>query len=187
MSPTMVRRFVVPARLGTVIGSAFGAVFVLANSGTPLPSVVGWLLRFAGLAALLCVLWLQATHPPAAGHRIDGRRGFGAAFWLVVVAEVVVGELGLAVMHSADAPWQANVAWVATVVGAHFGVLAWTWQEAGLRVVAALLLVVGILGLLLASTATAVAWIPVVSGVSSGLVLLSGGLVASMTTQGPRS
>lgn len=184
MSSRTNQRFLVPARIGTIIGSAFGVVFVLVNSGAPLPSVASWALRLAGLACLVWILAPHATRSPSSGRPGRGNDSrFGAAFWLVVAAEVIVGELGLFEMHSAHAPWQANVAWVATVVGAHFGFLAWIWREPGLGIVAAFLTVLGVLGLVLAATATAVVWIPAISGVTSGLVLLSGGLLTSTASR----
>ncbi|WP_410574666.1 hypothetical protein [Amycolatopsis sp. cmx-4-61] len=158
--------------LGALIGAAFGTVFVLVNSGAPLPPVLGWVLRALAVVALGAVLFLGLR----AGGRptLDGRPVFGPGYRVVVLGEVVLLVAGFFVLSLLDAPVQANVAWIATVVGLHFAALASAWRTRSILVVGVVLTVLGVAGLALLGTAAA--WVPFVSGVLSGVTLLGGSL-----------
>ncbi|WP_410597641.1 hypothetical protein [Amycolatopsis sp. lyj-23] len=158
--------------LGALIGAAFGTVFVLVNSGDPLPPVLGWVLRALAVAALAAVLFLGLR----AGGRptLDGRPVFGPSYRVVVLGEVVLLVAGFFVLSLLDAPVQANVAWIATVVGLHFAALAWAWKARSILVVGVVLTALGVAGLVLLGSAAA--WVPFVSGVLSGVTLLGGSL-----------
>lgn len=158
--------------LGVLIGAAFGTVFVLVNSGPPLPAALGWVLRALAVLVLaaVVVLGLRAGGRPT----LEDRPVFGPGYRVIVVGEVVLLVAGFFVLSLLDAPVQANVAWIATVVGLHFAALAAAWKTRSILVVGAVLTVLGIAGLALLGSATA--WVPFVSGVLSGVTLLGGSL-----------
>lgn len=185
MSPFDLKRAGVTANPGVLIGAAFGAVFVVANSGAPVPAGAGGAIKGAGVVAVLAVLWAQArTRRASTGEVVAHRPGFGRAFWLVVAGEVVIGAAGLVGLRLAGAPQQVNVAWIAVVVGAHFVALAVVWRDIGISTVGAVMAMAGLAGLAMAAAGTADVWIPTISGVVSGFALLTGSLAASVSTRG---
>lgn len=159
--------------LGALIGAAFGTVFVLANSGDPLPAALAWALRGLAVLALAAVVLLGVR----AGGRptLDGRPMFGPSYRVIVIGEVVLLVAGFFVLNLLDAPMQANVAWIATVVGLHFVALASAWKTRSILAVGVVLTVLGVVGLALLGSA-ALPWVPFVSGVLSGVTLLGGSL-----------
>jgi hypothetical protein len=168
---------------GLLIGAMFGAVFVFVNTHDPLSGTAVLLLRVAaGLAAAgVLALWFTA----ARGQRATGGapRGamFGRGYLAVVAAEAVLLFGGLRVLAALGAPGQANVAWVALVVGVHFVALAPIWKSWDIAVPGAVLTLLGVAGLVLAPTSGA-AWVPFLSGVLSGIVLLAGTVTVSWRT-----
>ncbi|WP_290060661.1 hypothetical protein [Amycolatopsis solani] len=158
--------------LGALIGAAFGTVFVLVNSGSPLPAAIGWVLRALAVLALVAVVVLGFR----AGGRptLDGRPVFGPSYRVIVIGEVVLLVAGFFVLNLLEAPVEANVAWIATVVGLHFVALASAWKTRSILVVGVVLTVLGVVGLALLGGAPA--WVPFVSGVLSGVTLLGGSL-----------
>ena len=158
--------------LGALIGAAFGAVFVLVNSGPPLPAALGWVLRALAVLALaaVVVLGLRAGGRPT----LEGRPVFGPSYRVIVIGEVVLLVAGFFVLTLLEAPVEANVAWIATIVGLHFVALAWAWKTRSILVVGAVLTVLGVVGLALLGSAAE--WVPFVSGVLSGVTLLGGSL-----------
>ncbi|MBE1494958.1 hypothetical protein H4696_002058 [Amycolatopsis lexingtonensis] len=158
--------------LGALIGAAFGTVFVLVNSGDPLPAVIGWVLRALAVLALaaVVVLGLRAGGRPT----LEGRPVFGPSYRVIVIGEVVLLVAGFFVLTLLEAPVEANVAWIATIVGLHFVALASAWKTRSILVVGVVLTVLGVLGLALLGSVTD--WVPFVSGVLSGVTLLGGSL-----------
>jgi len=67
--------------LGALIGAAFGTVFVVVNSGDPLPAAAGWVLRALAVVALAAVVVLGVR----AGGRptLEGRPMFGPSYRVV--------------------------------------------------------------------------------------------------------
>jgi hypothetical protein len=159
--------------LGALIGAAFGTVFVLVNSGDPLPTVAGWILRGLAVVALAAVVVVGFR----AGGRptLDDRPMFGPSYRVIVIGEVVLLIAGFFVLSLLDAPVQANVAWIATIVGLHFVALASAWKTRSILVIGVVLTVLGVVGLALLGTA-ALSWVPFVSGTLSGVTLLGGSL-----------
>ena len=139
--------------VGLLIGGGFGLAFVLANAHSPLSAIVGLTFR------------LLAT-----------------ACFLVVIAEVVLLVVGLQVLRITGAPSEANVAWIALVVGLHFIAFAFVWREASIAVPGAIVLLLGVAGLALSAT-SANKWVPLLSGVCSGFVLLVGSLLGAVATR----
>lgn len=181
MSPPSPKHIPVTANPGVLVGAAFGVLFLVFNSGAPLPVAVGVAVKGVAAAAAVAVLWAQLSpHRPRAGDLVAQRSGLGRPFRLVVVAEVAIGAAGLAALRSGGAHWQANVAWIAAVVGVHFLALAIIWRDLGISVVGSVMAIVGVAGLAMAAAGIAVAWIPAVSGVTSGFTLVVGSLAASI-------
>lgn len=112
-----------------------------------------------------------------AGERptLADRPMFGPSYRVIVIGEVVLLIAGFFVLSLLDAPVQANVAWIATIVGLHFVALASAWKTRSILVVGAVLTVLGVVGLVLLGTA-ALPWVPFVSGTLSGVTLLAGSL-----------
>ena len=158
--------------VGSLVALAFGTVFVLVNSGDPLPSALGWVLRALAVLALAAVVVLGVR----AGGRptLEGRPMFGPSYRFIVLGEVVLLFAGFFVLRLLEAPVQANVAWIATVVGLHFVALASAWKTRSILVVGVVLTALGVVGLALLGTAAE--WVPFLSGVLSGVTLLGGSL-----------
>ncbi|MGP4098299.1 hypothetical protein [Nonomuraea sp. KM90] len=159
---------------GLLVGAIFGAVFVVVNAQSPLDAVTANILRAAACLAAVAVagMWVATVRRerPGAGER---RSMYGRGYLVVVAAEAILLFGGLRVLAAWGSPEQANVAWVALVVGVHFIALAPVWKDRGIAVPGVVLTLLGAGGLALASTA-AVAWVPLVSGVLSGVALLAG-------------
>lgn len=97
----------------------------------------------------------------------------------MVIVELVLLIVGLQAVRVAGAPTQANVAWIALVVGLHFIAFAFVWREASIAVPGAIVFLLGVAGLALSAT-SANEWVPLVSGVCSGFVLLVGSLLGAL-------
>ncbi|MCP2365390.1 hypothetical protein HD597_012410 [Nonomuraea thailandensis] len=170
---------------GLLVGAVFGAVFVLVNAHEPLNSAVATVLRIIAVlaAGFVLVLWFataraERTAPvPASAASGQGssrpKSMFTPGYLAVVAAEAVLLFGGIPVLAALGAPAQANVAWVAFVVGVHFLALAPIWKDRVIAVPGAVLALLGVAGFAMAWTSAA-DWTPFVSGVLSGLVLLAG-------------
>jgi hypothetical protein len=164
--------------IGLLVGAVFGMLFVAINAHEPLPAAVGAPLRVIAGIALAFVVFVYF----AAGKLIktgaapeEAPRGpmFGKGYLIVVAVEVVALFGGIQVLRLLEQPTEMTVAWIAFVVGAHFVALAPLWKAPSMLVPGLLPTVLGIAGLIMAATG-AVAWVPFVSGVLSGIVLLGG-------------
>lgn len=174
-------------RSGLLVGAGFGLAFVLANAGSPLTITVGLALRLlaGGLFAVVLASTFRATRLQA--EQVDTeptKAWYGRRFWWIVIGEVVLLIVGLQVLRITNAPTQANVAWIALVVGLHFIGFALVWKEPSIAVPGAFVMLLGVAGLTVAAT-SAKEWVPLLSGVASGFVLLAGCLGAAMVQSGP--
>ena len=160
---------------GLLVGAVFGAVFVVVNAQSPLNALTVNLLRVAAClaAASVVAMWFVAARRQHTGGGGTRPNMFGRGYLIVVAAEALLLFGGLRVLAAWGLPAQANVAWVAFVVGVHFIALAPIWKDRGIAVPGAALTLLGVAGLVLAPTG-AVAWVPLVSGVLSGVALLTG-------------
>ncbi|WP_203863164.1 hypothetical protein [Planobispora rosea] len=172
---------------GLLVGAVFGAVFVVVNAQSPLNTLTAGLLRVAACLAAASVLamWFLAVRwersagaaQPTATSTGAARPGtpgmYGRGYLIILVAEVVLLYGGLQVLAAWDRPVQANVAWIALVVGVHFIALAPVWKDWMIAVPGTILSLLGVAGLVMVSTG-ALDWVPFVSGVLSGVVLLVG-------------
>ncbi|MDT0326811.1 hypothetical protein [Nocardiopsis lambiniae] len=167
---------------GFFIGGGFGTAFVLANAGPPLPSAAGLILRLLAVGALVAViasaviLSRRGGDDPVPGTEAAPRFRFGPFYGIVVLLEVVLLLGGIQVLRALGAPMEANVAWIALVVGLHFLPLAWYWRMGQILGVAVYLSTLGAAGLVMAAAGFA-EWVPFVSGVLSGVGMLAGILV----------
>lgn len=169
--------------LGVYIGAGFGLAFVLANTGPPLAPAPALVLRVLAVAALVGIITLTvvlarrpATEGDTAGGDVPAFR-FGPFYGAVVAAEVVLVLGGIQVLRLLGAHDEANVCWIALVVGLHFFPLAWYWRTREILVVAVYLSVLGAAGLAMVFTGHP-AWAPFVSGALSGAGMLGGLLVS---------
>ena len=168
------------AEIGALIGAGFGLLFLIINTGQfstlgrTLVIAVG-VLAFAGIA-VFAVRGL--TRKRSGGGRLgeSGKRGrqeppLGRAYWIIVLIEAVLLFAGTRLLahlgHS-----ELGVAWVAVVVGTHFFALGWVFELNRFHVLATVVTLCGIGGFI-AFFAAAPAFIPVISGVISGFVLLA--------------
>ncbi|MGW9171120.1 hypothetical protein [Streptomyces decoyicus] len=163
---------------GVFIGALFGTIFVVANAHDPLNPAVGIALRvlavltFAGLLALA----LRAgrhSRPAETDAEAPQADWFRGKFAFVVGAEVVLLIGGNLALRAAGAPQETAVAWIALIVGLHFVALMAVWKRRSIAVPGVALTALGVIGLGMAAT-SAVAWVPFVSGVLSGVALLGG-------------
>lgn len=180
--------------VGPLIGAGFGLAFVLANSGPPLDPTVALVLRvfavaaFAGVVALSVVTG-RGSGPSSEPDPEGPRMRFDAFYGVVVLLELVLLFGGIQVLRALEAPMQANVAWIALAVGLHFLPLARHWRTRSLLAVAVYMSALGIAGLAMALTGRP-DWVPLVSGVVTGLGMLTGllvGLLVPLVTTAGRS
>ncbi|MCX4636219.1 hypothetical protein HEP86_27400 [Streptomyces sp. RPA4-5] len=163
---------------GVFIGALFGTIFVVANAHDPLNPAVGIALRvlavltFAGLLTLALRAGRRGL-PVADGPEAPQADWFRGKFAFVVGAEAVLLVGGNLALRAAGAPEQTAVAWIALIVGLHFIALMAVWKRRSIAVPGAALTALGAIGLGMAAT-SAVAWVPFVSGVLSGVALLGG-------------
>ena len=164
-------------KLGSLIGAAFGVVFVLANTSFLAPAIAV-LLRVLGVVAFLAVLIAVRRPGPATRMRAGGG-GFSRRYWLIVAAEVLAIWFGLALLNGPLHTPHAAVAWISSVVGAHFIALALVWRNPLFHWLGTALLGFGVVGLVLAARGSAVGVIDLVGGVLPGAILLGFGLWGS--------
>ena len=168
---------------GALVGGLFGCVFLLVNARTPLGPAAADAFRALGVAGLLALIAgrqrvARRTRPtaPADGDRAIGL--FGRRWRMIVAAEIAALAAGFAVIAAIGAPSETYLPWTVVVVGAHFVAfdLFGVWEGTIIRAGAALMLL-GIAGLVLAA-ASETDWIPLISGVLPGVVILGGSLAA---------
>ncbi|WP_232532400.1 hypothetical protein [Nocardiopsis dassonvillei] len=177
--------------VGSLIGAGFGLAFVLANSGPPLDPTLAFVLRVFAVAAFVGVVVLAVVTGRGSGPAAESEPGpegprmrFDAFYGVVVLLEAVLLFGGIQVLRALDAPVQANVAWIALAVGLHFLPLARHWRTRSLLAVAVYMSVLGAAGLAMALTGHP-GWVPLVSGVVTGLGMLTGlmvGLLVPLVT-----
>jgi hypothetical protein len=164
---------------GFFVGAFFGLVFVLVNSGPPLPAPIALTVRAlaVGVAVAIVVLAVLAMRKASAGEgEPSSRPRFGAFFGVVTMVEVALIIGGAMTISRLDGvPDQAGVAWVALIVGLHFLPLAWHWRQREILVVAGYTTALGVVGLVMALTGHP-EWVPLVSGVVTGAGMLLGSL-----------
>ena len=169
--------------MGALIGGTFGGVFVLANANTPLGDGVAVAFRILAACGLLALYQSAGRHrrrrragSAGGGARRPNVNLFGRRYWLIVAGELALLAIGVGALRAMGAPQQANVAWIALIVGLHFIAFRFTgvWGHS-LIAPAGLLILFGLAGLGLAASSDP-GWTSVVSGVLSGFTLLVGSI-----------
>ena len=166
------------AEIGALIGAGFGLLFLIINTGQfstlgrTLVITVG-VLAFAGIAIFAIRGLMQGGR---AGRGESGKRDrreppLGRAYWIIVLIEAVLLFAGTRLLAGLGHP-ELGVAWVAVVVGTHFYALGRVFGLDRFHVLATVVTLCGIGGFI-AFFAAAPAFIPVVSGVIAGFVLLT--------------
>ncbi|MFI0214796.1 hypothetical protein [Streptomyces lydicus] len=167
---------------GVFIGALFGTVFVIANAHDPLNPTIGVALRVLAVLTFGGLLALALRAGRRGGAAVGGAPAsqeswYGGKFGFVVAAEVVLMIGGNLALRGAGAPAETAVAWIALIVGLHFLALTAVWKRRSIAVPGTALTALGVIGLGMAAT-SAVAWVPFVSGVLSGVALLGGSAYA---------
>lgn len=103
------------ARVFSLVGMAFGTVFVMVNAGG-LPSPWDVIARVVGLVLLAVAVWRLVK-----GEWGDvSIPGSPRAYWVAVAAEVIAIPVGASVLTRVLDQPDLVVLWVVFVVGAHF-------------------------------------------------------------------
>ena len=166
------------AEIGALIGAGFGLLFLIINTGQfstlgrTLVITVG-VLAFAGIA-IFAIRGLMQGGRAGRGESGKGSRReppLGRAYWIIVLIEAVLLFAGTRLLAGLGHP-ELGVAWVAVVVGTHFYALGRVFGLDRFHVLATVVTLCGIGGFI-AFFAAAPAFIPVVSGVIAGFVLLT--------------
>lgn len=164
-------------RWGSAIGATFGLIYLLINAGA-LPPAASLPLRAAAAAAFLAVLvaiYRPPVHSTASHTPSFSGRGPGRPFWLVVAAEAAALAAGLALLNGPLHAPHAGVAWVSTVVGAHFFALAVVFGQRFFHRLGAAIMACGIMGLVLAAGGAPAPLVATISGIVPGALLLASG------------
>ncbi len=166
--------------VGATVGGVFGSVWLIAGADTPLGSGAATAVRIVGIVGIVVLLGAQRgfrRRADAAPARPDTQVDlFGRAYWQIVAGEVAALAVGSAAFAAAGAPTEIYRPWTALIVAFHFVAFhrAGVWQGNPIWPVVPLL-AVGVAGFALAFTADA-DWASLVSGIGSGVILLSGSL-----------
>lgn len=178
------------AEIGALIGAGFGLLFLIINTvqfsilGRTLVIAVG-VIVFGGIA-ILAVRGLLRKRGGDGRLGESGERGrreppLGRAYWIIVLIEAVLLFAGTRLLASLGHP-ELGVAWVAVVVGTHFFALGRVFGLDRFHALATVVTLCGIGGFI-AFFAAAPAFIPVISGVISGFVLLAFAMWALIPTE----
>lgn len=183
------------AEIGSLIGGAFGLVFLIINSagfstlGRTLVLIVG-IVAFAAIAFLalrglgrMKRAQVQARAQAADAH-VRTISPFGRSYWIVVAVEALALFGGARLLSGLGHP-ELGVAWVAFVVGTHFYALGYVFKLSRFHILATVVTLCGITGFL-AFFAGAPDFIPVLGGIIPGFVLLAFGLWALVPTEDQR-
>jgi hypothetical protein len=171
------------AEIGALIGAGFGLLFLIINSsqfsslGRTLVIALG-VLAFAGIAVFAVRSLMQHRGSGSADADVTGSRKrdrreppLGRAYWIIVLIEAILLFAGTRLLAGLGHP-ELGVAWVAVIVGTHFYALGRVFGLDRFHVLATVVTLCGIGGFI-AFFAAAPAFIPVISGVISGFVLLA--------------
>jgi hypothetical protein len=159
---------------------------LLRNTHSPLDAAVSVSLRILAVVALvvLVALGVFAGRPSGRQRSLSERRvakdetsWFGRGFWLIVAGELALLQAGFQLLRVLGAPPQSRVGWIALVVGLHFVAFARLWREPSIALLGVIVFALGVAGLAISDT-PAVSRAPLVNGVLSGFVLLTGCLAA---------
>lgn len=173
------------AEIGSLIGGAFGLVFLIVNSaafstlGRILVLIVG-IVAFAVIAFLalrgLGRMKRAQAQAQAADAPVRTASPFGRGYWIIVAVEAAALFGGTRLLSGLGHP-ELGVAWVAFVVGTHFYALGYVFKLGRFHILATVVTLCGVAGFL-AFFVGAPDFIPVFAGIFPGFVLLAFGLWA---------
>lgn len=171
------------AEIGSLIGGAFGLVFLIVNSagfstlGRILVLVVG-IAAFAIIVvfAMRSLGRAKRAQAQAADTHMHTASPFGRSYWIIVAVEAVALFGGARLLSAMGHP-ELGVAWVAFVVGTHFYALGYVFKLGRFHVLATVVTLCGIAGFI-AFFAGIPDFIPTFAGIIPGFVLLAFGLWA---------
>lgn len=177
------------AEIGSLIGGAFGLVFLIVNSagfstlGRTLVLIVG-IAAFAAIAflALRGLGRMKRAQAQTADSQVRTGGPFGRSYWIIVAIEAVALFGGIRLLSGMGHP-EVGVAWVAFVVGTHFYALGSVFKLGRFHILATVVTLCGIAGFI-AFFAGAPDFIPVLGGIIPGFVLLAFGLWALVPLEG---
>jgi hypothetical protein len=157
------------ARIGAVVGSVGGLVFILVNAGG-LPGSAAQVVRVIGVAAFFAARWLQRPRSGEAGVATRPGRRAMRVYWLCVAAEVISIPVGANIITRVFDRPELVVLWVVAVVGAHFLPFAAAFKAPVFAPLGWILIGLAAAGVVvsLAVDDVAAAW----TGVVAGVVLL---------------
>ncbi|AZL11398.1 hypothetical protein CXR25_00165 [Brevibacterium aurantiacum] len=171
------------AEIGSLIGGAFGLVFLIVNS-TGFSTLGRALVLIVGIAAFAAIAFLalrglgRMKRPRAqtADSQLRTTGPFGRSYWIIVAIEAVALFGGSRLLSGMGHP-ELGVAWVSFVVGTHFYALGYVFKLGRFHILATVVTACGIAGFI-AFFAGAPEFIPVLGGIIPGFVLLAFGLWA---------
>lgn len=177
------------AEIGSLIGGAFGLVFLIVNSagfstlGRTLVLIVG-IAAFAAIAflALRGLGRMKRAQAQTADSQVRTGGPFGRSYWIIVAIEAVALFGGIRLLSGMGHP-ELGAAWVAFVVGTHFYALGSVFKLGRFHILATVVTLCGIAGFI-AFFAGAPDFIPVLGGIIPGFVLLAFGLWALVPLEG---
>ncbi len=105
------------SRIFTLIGIAFGAMFVFVNAGD-LPDPWPLVARISGGVAAIAAIWSGMTRPTPTTPAPDAQAL--RAYWMALAFELIAIPVGAMVLNIVFDRPELVVLWVVLVVGAHF-------------------------------------------------------------------
>lgn len=180
------------AEIGSLIGGAFGLVFLIVNS-TQFSTLGRILVLIVGIAVFAVIAFLamrrigRTKRAQAAAERGPNEDmppraiPFGRSYWIIVAVEVLALFGGARLLSGLGHP-ELGVAWAAFVVGTHFYALGYVFRLNRFHVLASVVTLCGIAGFI-AFFASIPEFIPVFSGIIPGFVLLAFGLWALVAVE----
>ena len=172
-----------PTYVGHVIAASFGLVFVVLNS-SGLDTALRLLICICAVVASAVVLaaFVRTAHAVSRQTSREDVVGFTGRFWLIVAIEAAALFGGLAVINATEPA--AALGWIPVVVGLHFIPLSRLWPagRAELLFVGLAMTLLWSVGLVIAFSTHRSPMVLIVSGVSSGVVLLGSTLVSAVAT-----
>ncbi|SMX70118.1 hypothetical protein BSP239C_00423 [Brevibacterium sp. 239c] len=199
------------AEIGSLIGGAFGLVFLIVNSASF--STLGRILVLVmGIAAFAVIVFfairslgrmkraqvssatsVESVESAESAESAEGQAAagprrtvpFGRSYWIIVGIEALALFGGTRLLSGLGHP-ELGVAWVAFVVGTHFYALGHVFKLNRFHILATVVTLCGIAGFI-AFFASIPAFIPIFSGIISGFVLLAFGLWALVPVDGERA
>ncbi len=163
-------RFVDPRRTGTLIGLVGACVFVFSYTpaSADVPAVGS---RILVIAAVSATLWFLFVAPRFLGPFVPPRGWHVGVYLLCVVMELALIAAGGRLLESIGRP-ELRPALIALVVGLHFLPFAWAFRERMFYTLGGVIIVIGGLGLLVA-TSTSALGAAVGSGLAMSFILLA--------------